>query len=463
MDWTERIDEKVLISSTDQGMLKYLNPKLAEQYIAVALSVPTAPELIALTHLSVIGSLIGTTMDIEAKPGYITYPIIWGGAIVPSGGAKSPSAGAAHDALKYIQADISDEYQTALTAYELGGKKGTPPFLKLLNLGNGSIQGQLDQLMRGDGSGYRYQDEMSGFFAGFNQHTNGKGNEEEKYLELWNGSTFCEYNKSGNYLIPNPRLSLFGMSQPSVLLPIIAKATNCGKTGANGMFSRFLLIYPDMPRMRYESFDNYCKGAQITSDWNQMNKQLLRNLYSLDTPNHWSCDVQGDKFLFNTFNRHFAMAEKSSGLVQSFLAKNRAHISRLAGVLAATDWALEEDLHPWGMPNGPIYQTFSMDVLERAVGLYEYFVDQVQVIVDSMQGQSTSSGSTTSDDVDADPHGIVDKVLTKIQKYGPMTTDTFHQKLSGQQKKKITKDTINLLLSNCPDVEWIDGNWNLAS
>lgn len=88
-----------------------------------------------------------------------------------------------------------------------------------------------------------YRDELSGWFASFNQYRHGA--DEQFYLQCHAGGLWIQHRKSGDVVIPDVYLAVFGGLQPDVVAAALARGSYTGKPD-NGMTARFsLLVWPE--------------------------------------------------------------------------------------------------------------------------------------------------------------------------------------------------------------------------
>jgi Protein of unknown function (DUF3987) len=86
-----------------------------------------------------------------------------------------------------------------------------------------------------------FRDELSGWFQSFNQYR--PGADEQFYLQCHAGGPWLQNRMSGDIIIPDIYLNIFGGFQPKIIKSVLAgKSKSCD----NGMTARFsLLVWPD--------------------------------------------------------------------------------------------------------------------------------------------------------------------------------------------------------------------------
>lgn len=113
---------------------------------------------------------------------------------------------------------------------------------------NDATQERVAELMQQNPRGIALiRDELSGWFAAFNQYR--PGADEEFYLQCHAGGGWNQDRKSGSIWIPDLFLNIYGGFQPEVVRQVLTRRTagNGVKAVDNGMAARFsLLVWPEV-------------------------------------------------------------------------------------------------------------------------------------------------------------------------------------------------------------------------
>lgn len=205
-------------------------------------------EYLAGAVLAALSTSIGNTAILEAKDGYIIKPVIYLAIIAPPGASKTPALKTAFAPLEDWDAELYARYQLQLQEYNKSlalyekdkkayDKPEKPNFPQTL-IKDSTIEMVIKILSVNKLGCAVYADELSGFLKRMNQYK--AGDEVQKWLELWSGSTVLlqrisrEENK-----VQDPFCTVVGGIQPGVL-ESLSKEEN----EHNGFFHRFLFVYP---------------------------------------------------------------------------------------------------------------------------------------------------------------------------------------------------------------------------
>jgi hypothetical protein len=202
---------------------------------------------------------------------------LWGGIIAGVGSMKTPALNSVLAPIWRLQADLQDKHREELNLYaakmdgieavkkqwkktaEAAAKAGRnmpePPD-EIVNVPekprpgqivtNDATQERVAELIMHNPRGIALiRDELSGWFAQFNQYR--PGADEQFYLQCHVGGGWNQDRKSSNIWISDLYLSIFGGFQPDVVAQVLGRRGR-GTTikPDNGMTARFgLLVWPD--------------------------------------------------------------------------------------------------------------------------------------------------------------------------------------------------------------------------
>lgn len=219
--------------------------KLPEILKNQAQSFDTKPEAFLIPLLSVAASLQKTERCLvlrrESKP-FKAYSIFYGGNIGDSGAMmKSPIKDTILDPLYDLQADAETVYKQQLLDCEKAKAEGSddrtePPQPYNFMLGDATMEAVDKAISNHPEYGLLITEyELSGFFKSANKYKGGKGSDSEKILQARDGSAIKVDRVSGKRIfVRNPRLSIYGNIQPSVLRDLM------GDEDENGYWARFV-------------------------------------------------------------------------------------------------------------------------------------------------------------------------------------------------------------------------------
>jgi hypothetical protein len=261
-----------------------LIPQELQDYIcAAAESLNVDAGYILLPLLSSLGSAIGNARSILLKRGFVQPPVIWTGIIGRSGSRKSPALDAGCFAVIEHERELVRQNNAAMELFEQemaewesksrkqrGVKPAMPVSLTCL-MDNLTVEALADA-MQGNPRGVLVKkDELSHWFASFDQYTNAKGADVSQWLSLHTGVFFGLDRRSDDrrYRIHQPRVALTGGIQPQVLKRVLTE-----DFFERGLPARFLFAYPPFQRDRWSE-------AEISEALHNVASTLFEELWLL--------------------------------------------------------------------------------------------------------------------------------------------------------------------------------------
>lgn len=224
---------------------------------AYSASVGKDAAYIAPILLAGVASIFGCSRRVQLNSGgdWLAPLIIYSGIVAGSGSGKSPAQKIAQAPFDDIQGELYRDYTNKLQEFKKSdaGKKAADwddaPQLTECIVTNITVEALADTLFNNPYGVMSFQDELSGWFKGFNQYKRG-GNDEAVYLSLFNGTNIkinrkIQFSDGSNVrVISNPALSLAGGIQPDILRRITRE--NPGYLDS-GLLYRFLWTMPPDP------------------------------------------------------------------------------------------------------------------------------------------------------------------------------------------------------------------------
>jgi hypothetical protein len=262
-----------------------LLPGVLQDYVcAAAKSLNVDVSFILLPLLSALGSAIGNTRSIFLKRGFVQPPVIWTGIIGRSGSRKSPGlekgtfAVLEHDRELARQNKVEAEKNAeAMAQWESKsrnerGLKPEPPLSLTCLMDNLTLEALADAMQENPHGVLVKKDELSHWFASFDQYTKAKGADVSQWLSLHTGVFFGLDRRSDHrrYRIHQPRIALAGGVQPAVLKRILTE-----DFFERGLPARFLFAYPPFMKDRWTE-------AEIPDDLRASVLALFQKLWDLE-------------------------------------------------------------------------------------------------------------------------------------------------------------------------------------
>ena len=280
------------VKTLQTGML----PRDLEAYIFdTADRVPMPPDMVAVSVLTALCSLLGARVAIKPKKydDFAIVPNLWGAFVAPPSSKKSGAFNAGMKPLDALAFAAQERFAEELAAYELSQKQA-----KLLDTSEDRARkAQIDKIMKSEGRDAaaaklaelekadqeaelsppvlrRYKtndstvealavleqnnpngilvcrDELTGLLAKLDQE--GNADERTFYLEGWNGDAPKDVDRimRGHGFIENHCLSILGGIQPDKLIGYLEPSIK--GLGNDGLIQRFqLMVYPDPVTWRF--------------------------------------------------------------------------------------------------------------------------------------------------------------------------------------------------------------------
>ena len=235
-----------------------LLPQVLRDYVqASAACLDVSESYVFQPLLPCTAAHVGNSRSILLKRGYVEPPIIWTGVIGPSGSLKSPAIAMGCLASMEVERELRRQNKEANERYEdeiadwknsnkkLRGLEPEKPGLRRHVTDDLTIEVLADLLTTNPRGLLIRKDELSQWFASFDQYRSGKGSDVGRWLSLHTGVFFAVDRRSDDrhYTIFDPRVSINGGIQPKTLRRVLTE-----DFFERGLPARFLLDYPPPDR-----------------------------------------------------------------------------------------------------------------------------------------------------------------------------------------------------------------------
>jgi Protein of unknown function (DUF3987)/BT4734-like, N-terminal domain len=265
-----------------------LLPAVLQDYVhAAAESLNVDVSFILVPLLSALGSAIGNSRSIFLKRNFIQPPVIWSAIIGRSGSRKSPALEAACFAVVEHERELMRQNKQAMEIYEnalaeweskskkeRGAKPQTPLSLTCL-MDDMTLEALADAMQENPRGVQVKKDELSHWFAAFDQYRASKGADVSRWLSLHTGVLFGVDRRSDKrrYRIHQPRVCIAGGIQPQVLRRVLTQ-----DFFERGLPARFLSAHPPMRQDKWSE-------AEVSDDLRARVLELFGELWLLQ-PDH---------------------------------------------------------------------------------------------------------------------------------------------------------------------------------
>ena len=236
---------------------------------------------------------------------------LWGGVILPSGQMKTPAMQRALRPIRLLEAEFSTQHQKEMEAYrreqeraqyhercwqeecKQASKDGKempekpkeaeqrpPPRLRRLTTSDVTQEMLVDLIDQNPRGLALFRDELSGWFAGFNQYR--PGADRQFYLECHSGGAYPKDRRVGSTMVEDLYLNICGGFQPDVVRSVL-DGGDC-----DGMTARFsLLVWPN----RFENFEYVDRQPNLEAE--QEVESVFKRLVQLDPKNLFGAERPG--------------------------------------------------------------------------------------------------------------------------------------------------------------------------
>lgn len=321
-------------------------------------------EYLAGAILGALSATIGNTTYLEAMPGYNVKAIIYLAIVAPPGAAKTPAIKKAFNTLEELDHDSyityklkMEDYEKELALYEKDKKnsaeKPVPAVYNQTIIKDSTIEKVSDILMHNPFGCCILADELSGFLNRMNQYK--AGDEEQKWLELWSGSSILNQRVStGVKKVTDPFCCIIGGIQPGVLETLSKE-----ERAHNGFYHRFLFVYPKQEDK--QGWAQIIVPSAITAAFRELFITLLhhrsqeRIIYELSKEAN---QLYKEWFDYKNIKYNKATTDNIKGII----AKYQDYCLRFSLIIQVID----DGAYRPGL--------ISLKAMERAIRLTEYFL-----------------------------------------------------------------------------------------
>ena len=363
---------------------KVLPSSVAALLTTRAKAFPVSDVAMVPGFLTSCAAMLGTKYRVEVKPGHTEPMVVWIGQVGAAGDLKTPVTQQVLRPLLKADARGQETYKAALKAYKAADKsdRSEPPKPpRKFVAGDATLEGLCALLENPTNDGIvSYHDELVTFIASLDAYRGKGGPSKDRghWLSMWSGNEINIIRKGHDPIfIPNTAVSLFGCVQQDKLTELLYGDDATAKSG-DGFWARFLWCVPSnpFPAMNRDSSDITkelgCIYGALAIEGKPITVKLSDEAWQLwaNQADAWSREVT-----------------ETYAARQAFLAKMRGYSVRFAGLLHAVDYA-ERIQEPTGGTMQNITREIPAEVMERALRLSQFFINQFDVLAPQVGGSS---------------------------------------------------------------------------
>ena len=365
-------------------------------------------DLVGVPVLGACSAAIGNSRRVRMKRDWSPSPSLYLAVVDRSGSGKSPAQKAALEPIMRQQRAYRDLYEEAKRDYErekaeydrlpssekAGRRPPRKPYFPRTWVDDATVEALGTRLKENWRGLYLIQDELSGWIAGMNQYKGGKGNDRQKYLQIWGGQTVAIDRKSSDEpeIVERPFLTICGGIQPSRLKDL-------ADSREDGFFERFLVAYPP------ENVARPGLDDEISEEAKKSYHDLIRKLYNLETAEESTPDTvpltHEAKRAFEEYSNSLADEQEFGALPEGMRAaipKLREYLARISLIMAVcriqeTDRSDRSDSFPniFDMSAEVVPEEVVAEDVERASTLVWYFMEHLKKVHSRVDRYDTAS------------------------------------------------------------------------
>lgn len=314
-------------------------PQFLQEYCHTASISAEADERMILPFaLLALAGTIGSTIELQVKPGHKEPAVLWVAVVAHSGAHKSPALHHAFAPVYEWQKEVTRDYLASKKAYEAEleewqstpraerGRKPTPPIHHKLKINDGTMEAVASALEENPRGITWTSDELLSFVGGLNQYKGGHGNDRARSLELWNCKPTTILRQGKEIHLERPAINLGGGIQPGVLNEL------CPGGREDGFFERLLITIA-----RSEAPPNVRHGfdPRPLQEWARVMRRMIDGceIDQFDEVKLAKFDSRAQERWFDLSDAHRAQMRQMQATKMGIAQKIEAYAARLALIL----------------------------------------------------------------------------------------------------------------------------------
>ncbi|MGM0582825.1 MAG: DUF3987 domain-containing protein [Bacteroidota bacterium] len=315
--------------------------------------------------MSILSGILGNAFKIEIKKGFKIPTVLFYCDIRHKGQGKSPAINKLQSSIRKVQKNQEKQYCEELEEYKrlkaLGEEAQEPKQIPALLVDDFTMEALADNLSHSGGT-ISGQHELSGFFNAANQYKGGKGNDNEKILNLKDGYSQT-IKRKGKQVTIDLVMAVFGGIQPQVW----KRTFNNSVHSENGAVERFLYTYEDY-KFFYESGEIWddnnrnCWETILTNalSWYEKLKENPEEQYLKFSPHAFRLYQEWE---YKVKNQSLKYPE----IIRGYINKIISDCHRIAGLLQCLDCFKNSSI---------ITGEISGDTYQKAIEITEFYFSE---------------------------------------------------------------------------------------
>ena len=339
--------------------------------------------------IAAAAAVLGTRYRVQIKKGWLEPMVFWLGTVGPASSLKTPVANQLLYPLLYWDSAENRSYKERLRVWRAlpRDERGDPPELPRKRVaGDATLEGLCAARENEKNVGMiSHHDELVSFIASMDAYRGRGGPSKDRahWLSMWSGQEINILRKGHDPIfIPETAVSLYGAVQQDKLQELLHGDDAAAKSG-DGFWARFLWCVPCNP------------FPKMNDDETEINQELLDLYCALDSfastkPVTVVLSRESWELFAAQCDRWSAEADRTYAARSAFLGKMRGYAARFAGLLHALEYAQRLVGHGGTMNN--IEREIPVEVMQRALTLSQFFLNQFDVLAPQVGGNSDLPG-----------------------------------------------------------------------
>lgn len=330
---------------------------------------PVADTAMLAPFITTMASVLGKRYVVEPKTGWREPCVFWMGTVAPASSLKTPVANQFLWPLEKLDGQGQHAYKEALQQYRAQPRdtRGNPPALPRQRVVmDATLEGLCTLLERPDVHGVvSFHDELAAFIGDMDKYRK-SNSDRAHWLSMWSGGGINILRKGSDpILVERTAVSLFGAIQQDKLTDLLYGDDAAAKSG-DGFWSRFLWVSPPyvFPHVNRNEVEINTQLMELVERLDACSKKPIVVTFSDDA---W-------ELFASTCDGYSREADRTYASRAAFLGKLRGYLARFAGLLHALDHVTYDGLMD------QINRTIPLSVMERAVILTQFFLNQFDVL-----------------------------------------------------------------------------------
>jgi hypothetical protein len=357
--------------------------EIQEYIIQSSTTLGMSVDYMGCSFLWMLSVIIGNSMVIEVKPGWIETATLWIAVVGKPGIGKTPSINQMIFPLKEINVREQKNFQRNYAKwleYEKLDKKEREyseiiekPVSKQFIVGDITLEALVDLHEVNPNSIGVFKDELAGWFKDMNKYR--QGSDLEFWLSSWSGQSISLNRKTAkSAFVDKPFIPVLGGIQPSVF-----EEFSTGINKENGFVDRILISYPEL---RVNKYNNNSIDYQIIEWYRSFVNRFKDTIENLFLNINENGELIPTKVIFNnTSNNEWIRihdkltdnqnSDDENEYMKSMIPKQKSYIPRFALVLNSLWSFFNEEYLP---------KEIHKESILRAELLSDYFVNMSKLV-----------------------------------------------------------------------------------